>query len=65
MIEPFVEYFRRDGALLFLAFILLYKLGDSMASAITGEIMYVDCGFNIIGMFLDQEEPSAETAPAI
>ena len=44
MIEPFVEYFRRDGALVFLAFILLYKLGDSMASAITTPF-YLDLGF--------------------
>lgn len=44
VIEPFVEYFRRDGALLFLAFILLYKLGDSMASAITTPF-YLDLGF--------------------
>lgn len=44
VIEPFVEYFRRDGALLFLAFILFYKLGDSMASAITTPF-YLDLGF--------------------
>ena len=45
VIEPFVEYFRRDGALLFLTFILLYKLGDTMASAITTPF-YLDLGFS-------------------
>ena len=44
VIDPFVEYFQRDGALLFLAFILLYKLGDTMASAITTPF-YLDMGF--------------------
>ena len=45
VIEPFVEYFQRDGALLFLAFILLYKLGDTMAGAITTPF-YLDMGFS-------------------
>jgi MFS transporter, PAT family, beta-lactamase induction signal transducer AmpG len=44
VIEPFVEYFHRDGALLFLAFILLYKLGEAMASSITTPF-YLDLGF--------------------
>ena len=33
IIEPFSEFFRRDGALVILLFILLYKLGDNMAGA--------------------------------
>ena len=33
--DPFIEYFRRDGALVILTFILFYKLGDIMASAMT------------------------------
>lgn len=45
VVEPFLEYFRRDGALLFLAFILLYKLGDTMAGAITTPF-YLDLGFS-------------------
>jgi PAT family beta-lactamase induction signal transducer AmpG len=45
VIDPFVEYFRRDGALAILAFILLYKLGDTMASAITTPF-YLDLGFS-------------------
>lgn len=35
VVEPFVEFFQRHGALLILLFILLYKLGDNMASAMT------------------------------
>ncbi len=45
VIEPFVEFFRRDDALLFLAFILLYKLGEAMATSITTPF-YLDLGFS-------------------
>ena len=34
VVEPFVEFFRRRGALLILLFILLYKIGDNMAGAL-------------------------------
>lgn len=34
-IVPFVDYFRRDGALLALLFLLLYKLGDAVAGGMT------------------------------
>ena len=44
VIEPFVEYFKRKDALWILAFILLYKIGDNMASAITAPF-YLDIGF--------------------
>jgi PAT family beta-lactamase induction signal transducer AmpG len=44
VIDPFVEYFSRQGALLILAFILLYKIGDTMASAMTTPF-YLDIGF--------------------
>lgn len=44
VIEPFVEYFKRRGAIWMLAFIVLYKLGDNMASAITAPF-YLDIGF--------------------
>ncbi len=44
VIDPFVEYFRRDGALWVLAFILFYKIGDTMASAMTTPF-YLDIGF--------------------
>jgi len=42
--EPFLEYFRREQALLILAFILLYKIGDQMASTMTTPF-YLDIGF--------------------
>ena len=32
VVEPFSDYFKRRSAILILAFILLYKIGDSMAS---------------------------------
>src|SRR5262249_39192413 len=35
VIEPFLDYFRREDPWLILAFILLYKIGDTMASAMT------------------------------
>jgi len=45
VIEPLAEYFSRENAILILAFILLYKLGDTMASAITTPF-YLDIGFS-------------------
>ena len=44
VVEPFVEYFKRNGAFWMLVFILLYKIGDNMASAITAPF-YLDIGF--------------------
>lgn len=44
VINPMVEYFTRRGALWILAFILLYKIGDTMASAMTTPF-YLDIGF--------------------
>lgn len=41
---PFRDYFTRDGAWLILAFILLYKLGDTMASAMTTPF-YLELGY--------------------
>lgn len=46
--EPFREFFQRKGveqALLVLAFIFLYKLGDSMATALATPF-YLDMGFS-------------------
>jgi PAT family beta-lactamase induction signal transducer AmpG len=34
-LDPLKEYFSRDGAVIILFFILLYKLGDNLASSIT------------------------------
>lgn len=45
MIEPFLEFFRRQDALLILLFILLYKLGDTMANHMTMPF-YLDLGFS-------------------
>ena len=45
VIDPLVEYFSRHGAVWILAFILLYKVGDTMASAMTTPF-YLDIGFS-------------------
>jgi PAT family beta-lactamase induction signal transducer AmpG len=45
VIQPFVDYFRRPDALLILLFILLYKVGDTMASHMTTPF-YLDIGFS-------------------
>jgi PAT family beta-lactamase induction signal transducer AmpG len=44
VVQPFVEYFKREGAWVILAFILLYKIGDSMASEMLNPF-YLDIGF--------------------
>jgi PAT family beta-lactamase induction signal transducer AmpG len=44
VIEPFIEYFSRENAVWILAFILLYKIGDTMASTMTLPF-YLDLGF--------------------
>ena len=45
VINPMVDYFSRNGAIWMLAFILLYKIGDTMASAITIPF-YLEIGFS-------------------
>ncbi|MGB5298246.1 MAG: AmpG family muropeptide MFS transporter [Thiogranum sp.] len=45
VVQPFVDYFRRHHALLILLFILLYKVGDTMASHMTIPF-YLDIGFS-------------------
>jgi len=45
VIQPFVDYFSRHHALLILLFILLYKVGDTMASHMTTPF-YLDIGFS-------------------
>ncbi|NOX35202.1 MAG: AmpG family muropeptide MFS transporter [Deltaproteobacteria bacterium] len=35
VVEPFIEFFKRHSAILILLFILLYKIGDNMAGAMT------------------------------
>lgn len=46
IIDPLVEYFRRREAFWMLAFILMYKIGDIMASNITTPF-YMDIGFSL------------------
>ncbi|MDQ3235755.1 MAG: AmpG family muropeptide MFS transporter, partial [Pseudobdellovibrionaceae bacterium] len=45
VVEPFKEYFARDQAWLMLCFILLYKVGDNLAVALTTPF-YLDLGFS-------------------
>jgi PAT family beta-lactamase induction signal transducer AmpG len=45
VIEPFFDYFARPGAITILVFILLYKLGDNMATQMTIPF-YLDLGFS-------------------
>ncbi len=45
VVEPLVDYFSRNGALWILVFILLYKIGDTMASGITMPF-YLEIGFS-------------------
>jgi len=46
VVEPLKEYFSRDGAVMILLFILFYKIGDTMASAMTTPF-YLDTGFTM------------------
>jgi PAT family beta-lactamase induction signal transducer AmpG len=46
VILPFVEYFSRPEAWVFLLFILFYKVGDTMAAAMTTPF-YLDIGFSM------------------
>lgn len=45
VLHPFLEYFRRSHALGILLFVLLYKVGDTMASNMTTPF-YLDLGFS-------------------
>ena len=45
VLEPFVDYFSKPGAILILLFIVLYKLGDNMASQMSIPF-YLDLGFS-------------------
>jgi PAT family beta-lactamase induction signal transducer AmpG len=44
VLDPLADYFRRPEAFWILAFILFYKIGDTMASAMTTPF-YLDIGF--------------------
>lgn len=45
VVQPLAEYFSRPSALWMLAFILFYKIGDTMAGAMTTPF-YLDLGFS-------------------
>ncbi len=45
VVDPFKDYFKRQDALWILLFILLYKIGDTMASHMTTPF-YLDLGFS-------------------
>ncbi|MEE9497441.1 MAG: MFS transporter, partial [Desulfobacterales bacterium] len=45
VVNSMVDYFSRNGAIWMLAFILMYKIGDTMASAITIPF-YLEIGFS-------------------
>lgn len=45
VVQPFVEYFSRQDALLILLFVLLYKVGEMMASQMTTPF-YLELGFS-------------------
>ncbi|MBC76849.1 MAG: AmpG family muropeptide MFS transporter [Halobacteriovoraceae bacterium] len=45
VIEPLIEFFQRKEALIILLFVLLYKLGDSMAAHMSMPL-YIDLGFD-------------------
>jgi len=45
IVEPFLEYFRRPDALLILLFILLYKIGDTVATHMTVPF-YLELGYS-------------------
>lgn len=45
VVSPLIEYFSRRGALWILAFILFYKIGETMATAMTTPF-YLDIGFS-------------------
>lgn len=51
VVEPFKEFFSRDGSwhtgLLILLFIILYKFGDNMATALETPF-YLDMGFSLV-----------------
>jgi len=45
IVGPFVEFFKRRGAIIVLAFILLHKVGDTLAN-LTFRLLFNDLGFN-------------------
>ena len=46
VVAPFVEFMRRDGAWLVLAFVFIFKLGDAMLGRMSG-VFYRELGFSL------------------
>src|SRR3546814_17862140 len=44
IVGPFVEFFQRQGALLVLLFILIHKIGDTLAN-LTFRLLFDDLGY--------------------
>jgi PAT family beta-lactamase induction signal transducer AmpG len=62
VVEPFLDFFKRDGILFILLFILLYKIGDNMAGALNipfilkqgftkTEYLVIVKGIGMLGLF--------------
>ncbi len=47
IIEPFKDLFRRDGIVLILLFIILYKFGDALALQLMSTFLLRDLGFSL------------------
>ncbi|MCP1131564.1 muropeptide MFS transporter AmpG, partial [Robbsia andropogonis] len=45
VVGPFAEFFRRQGAAVILAFILVHKIGDTLAN-LTFRLLFNDLGFS-------------------
>ena len=45
IIDPFLDFFKRNSAFIILLAVIFYKLGDAMLGAVTG-IFYIDLGFD-------------------
>jgi len=50
--QPFVEFFARDGAWMFLLLIVLYKLGDAFAASLTTTFLLRGLGFSLTDIAL-------------
>lgn len=47
VVQPFIEFLRRDGAGWILVFIVLYKLGDAFAGSLTTAFLIADLQFSL------------------
>lgn len=47
VIQPFKEFFKRDGAILIIIFIVIYKLSDAFALALNTPFLIRDIGFSL------------------